>query len=363
MPTATEAIFYNLLSWLLVVIGWRLPSLTLTTSAPCASHAILVEAPGGLEQLALTPLELAASASAPEGASTANAARLVTVGYNVTACKRLPRSASLAWLPAEVPADHVIVRIQAFSINYADVTIRWGLYESAIRYVGYPICPGFDFAGVVEEVGEGVGVASGARVFGITFFGAYSERVLVPANQVRPLPTGVPKTLTLTEAAALPCACGTALHALKLAGFWPVPPVTSNRAVLIHSAGGGVGSMLVQMARALGCRPVVGVVGAPHKVASVAALGADVVIDKSSTSRGGLWKAAADAAPGGYAAVFDANGVATLAASYAALAQTGTLVVYGFHSNLPNGAMLHPLAWVRMISGVLRMPRFEPMGT
>ena len=159
----------------------------------------------------------------------------------------------------------------------ADVTIRWGLYESAIKFVGYPICPGFDFAGTVQAVGDGViGVKRGDPVFGITFFGAYSSRVLVPARQVRPLP----KNASAAEAAALPTGAGTALHALKLAGFWPTPPPTNNKSVLVHSAAGGVGSMLVQMAVACGCHPVIGVVGASHKVESVKRLGAHVVIDK-----------------------------------------------------------------------------------
>ena len=88
-------------------------------------------------------------------------------------------------------------------------------------------------------------------------------------------------------------------------------------------------------------------------------LGAHVVIDKSSTPD--LWAAATAAAPGGFAAIFDANGVATLADSYRSLAQTGTLCIYGFHTNLPSSASLSPLAWLRMAVGVLSMPKFEPM--
>jgi hypothetical protein len=96
-----------------------------------------------------------------------------------------------------------------------------------------------------------------------------------------------------------------------------------------------------------------------HKVAACEALGADVVIDKSSTP---LWETAERAAPRGYAAIFDANGVATLGASYAHLAQTGQLVTYGFHTNLPSGsAQLNPMAWARMALGLLRMPKFEPL--
>ena len=67
------------------------------------------------------------------------------------------------------------------------------------------------------------------------------------------------------------------------------------------------------------------------------------------------------AAPDGFAAIFDANGVATLAQSYAHLARTGKLVVYGFTTNLPSGAMLNPLAWVKMARDLVRLPRFDPM--
>ena len=88
-------------------------------------------------------------------------------------------------------------------VNYADVTIRWGLYESAIRFVGYPIVPGFDFAGVVEASGDPA-FAAGDDVLGITFFGAYSARVLVPARQCRRRPAALPAA----DAAALPGVVG-----------------------------------------------------------------------------------------------------------------------------------------------------------
>ena len=49
----------------------------------------------------------------------------------------------------------MVVRNKAFSINYADICIRWGLYESALRYVGWPIIPGFDLAGVIDRKSDG----------------------------------------------------------------------------------------------------------------------------------------------------------------------------------------------------------------
>ena len=78
------------------------------------------------------------------------------------------------------------------------------------------------FSGVVDRVGLDAGVSVGDRVVGITFFGAYSERVLVPTRQL----FGIPRGLTMAQAAAFPSVAGTALHALSLAGFWPQLPPT-----------------------------------------------------------------------------------------------------------------------------------------
>ena len=285
------AIRANVWSWLLVTLKIRKPRLQL---ADCDSKArcIVVLSPGGPERLEFWPLD----------------GRLATVGYNVpeSVAPRDPRSRSLTRVATAPPPGLVVVRITHFSVNYADVTIRWGLYESAIKFVGYPIVPGFDFSGIVEAVAAGVdNLRAGDAVFGITFFGAYSSRLLVPASQCRK----TPKALSAAEAAALPSVAGTALHAMALAQFWPAAPPTRNRAVLVHSAAGGVGSMLVQMAKTLGCAPVVGVVGAAHKIEACEACGADTVVCKAG--RSDWWDDVAAASPDGYAAIFDANGVAT----------------------------------------------------
>ena len=89
----------------------------------------------------------------------------------------------------------VVVRVRAFSINYADCCIRWGLYESANRFVGYPICPGFDVAGIVEEVIMPMSMSTttttiprfqkGDRVYGCSFFGKHGFSIIyffVPAR-------------------------------------------------------------------------------------------------------------------------------------------------------------------------------------
>jgi len=251
----------------------------------------------------------------------------------------------------------VLVRTSHFSVNYADITIRWGLYESALKYIGWPIVPGFDLCGVVEWAGSATRFRKGDPVYGFSLFGAYSTRVLVPASQLLPRPS----SLNEAAAAGLPAVAGTALHALSLAGLWPTPIARpQNSAAMVHSAAGGVGSMLVQMLKLVGCHPVVGVVGAADKVDKC---GAHHVIDKSQYRLAdGFWKEAEMISASGYCSIFDANGVSTLQQSYDHLSLCGRLIVYGFHTNLPLGAhRLNPLKWLGMGASMALMPKFDPM--
>lgn len=249
----------------------------------------------------------------------------------------------------------VLVRVSHFSVNYADVTIRWGLYESALRFVGWPIVPGFDFAGVIEVAAPDSGFDVGEEVFGFTMFGAYSSSILCPAHQLR----RKPKVLSMAAASATPAVSATALHAVALAGGWPKAPESNNKAALVHSAAGGVGSKLIQMLKLCGFSPIVGVVGNSKKVSVCKRLGADVVIDKSTED---LWAVAQAISPDGYAAIFDANGVSTLGDSYEHLTRNGKLVTYGFHSNIPKASQfISPLEWLKMIGRLVMMPRFDAL--
>jgi NADPH:quinone reductase-like Zn-dependent oxidoreductase len=244
-------------------------------------------------------------------------------------------------------AGEVVVRTEAAGVNFADVVVRMGLYPSATKYVGWPITPGFEFAGVVTAIGEGVkGVTTGTRVFGVTRFGGYATHVVVPHDQVFRMPRG----FTGAEAAAFPAVFLTAYYALvELAGAKP------GQKVLVHSAAGGVGGALLQLARVAGCQAV-GVVGRREKVDVARSLGAHAVIDKSTED---LWRMAKRHAPDGYDAVFDANGVSTLHESYDHLATPGRLVVYGFHSMLVRGRGRPN--WAKLAYDWARTPRFDPM--
>jgi synaptic vesicle membrane protein VAT-1 len=165
------AVFANLLSWFVATwfASW-LPKLLPTiaeqdfgpTPDPNQTRCITIGRPGGKEQLRLIRLK-------PD---------FVTCGYNVpngspfikvtpapstaSSSQEDPDTTSAAAsAPPTTPA--VVVRVHSFSINYADCCIRWGLYESANKFVGYPIVSGFDIAGVVEQVMDGGDSRLGTR--------------------------------------------------------------------------------------------------------------------------------------------------------------------------------------------------------
>src|SRR6185436_16595067 len=88
--------------------------------------------------------------------------------------------------PDPVPGPgEVAVDVAAAGVNFADVAVRMGVYESAKKYVGWPITPGFELAGRVRAVGAGVtDVDVGQAVLGITRFGGYASSISVPRHQV-----------------------------------------------------------------------------------------------------------------------------------------------------------------------------------
>ena len=243
-------------------------------------------------------------------------------------------------------AGEVRLRVEACGVNYADGIIRMGLYESAKRLHGYPITPGFEVAGVVDAIGEGVeGWHVGDRAIGVTLFGGYTSAICLPVDRAFPTPAA----LSSDQAAAIPTVFLTAWFMAHR----QVHPRAGER-WLVHSAAGGVGGALLQLARLAGVE-VIGVVGSTHKVEAAKALGAAHVIDKSC----GDWVAAAKAiAPAGFYAVFDANGVATLQASFDLLAPMGKLVIYGFASMLPKDGRVN---WLKLAWDWWRTPRFNPL--
>ncbi|MBU0678402.1 MAG: medium chain dehydrogenase/reductase family protein [Verrucomicrobia bacterium] len=242
-------------------------------------------------------------------------------------------------------SGEVLIQVEAIGVNYADCVVRMGLYSSARHYGGYPITPGFEVAGTVAALGEEVeGPSIGTAVIGLTRFGGYATQVVVSADMAFP----IPKKITMAEAAAFPTVFVTAWY-----GLIKLCHPEKGETVLIHSAAGGVGTALVQLAKIAQCR-VTGVVGSSHKVDVVKALGADAVIDKSQEN---LWTRAEQMAPEGYDIVLDANGVSTLQDSYNHLGKGGRLVIYGFHTMLPQEGRMN---WLKLAWNYMRTPRFSP---
>lgn len=239
----------------------------------------------------------------------------------------------------------VLIATKAAGVNYADCCVRWGVYASAKKYIGWPITPGFEFSGQVLE-SNSTRFKPGDSVVGITRFGGYASHIVVPDYQL----FFKPKELSYLEAAAFPAVFLTAYHAL----FHHIH-LKKNMNLLIHSAAGGVGSSLVQLAKIHGCRTV-GVVGSSHKVEFVRTLGADVVIDKSQQD---LWLEARNAAPDGYDLILDANGPETLWQGYQHLRPMGKLIVYGSHTLLPKkGGRIN---YFKAGLGLLRNRKFDPL--
>ena len=252
--------------------------------------------------------------------------------------------------PRPIPQNNeVLVAVSAAGVNFADIFVRLGLYKSGRELVGWPITPGFEFAGQVVQCGQGVsGFAEGMQVFGVTRFGGYSSHLCVPINQLFAIPQD--SKFTSDQWAAFPAVFLTAYH-----GLFHNIVLRPDMQILVHSAAGGVGGALLQLGKIAGCRRT-GVVGSSHKVDTAREYGAEFIIDKSKED---LWARTEETCPQGFDVVFDGNGPATLNESYRHLAPSGKLVSYGFHSML---SVRWGLAnYFKLIWQYFRVPRFNPL--
>ena len=243
-----------------------------------------------------------------------------------------------------------LVDVAAASVNFADCAVRMGIYASAKEYVGWPITPGFDFAGTVTALGPN-GDASpalsiGDRVFGVARFGAYTDRIAVPAAQLMPLPEG----WSFEQGAAFPVVNLTAWYALEL-----MAGARAGETMLVHSAAGGVGGAALALAGRMGLRRI-GVVGREQKEAIARARGADEVIVRA---RDDVWSRVEELAPEGIDVLLDSDGGPGLRPAYRHLAPGGRLVVYGAATMLRRGKGKPD--WLKLIWSFLRTPRFHPL--
>ena len=170
---------------------------------------------------------------------------------------------------ADVPVPSVgpgqiVVRVEACGVNFIDVYHRIGLYPNPL-----PLVPGMEGAGVVAAVGPGVSLfREGDRVAWANVLGSYAEQALLPADRAVAVPPGL---RAHTAAAAM--LQGMTAHYLCTSTF----PLATGHTCLVHAAAGGVGLLLVQMAKRRGAR-VIGTVGTEAKAALAREAGADEVV-------------------------------------------------------------------------------------
>lgn len=207
----------------------------------------------------------------------------------------------------EPQAGEILVRVHAAGVNPADAKIRSGMFKTN-KTRTFPLILGFDVAGVVEQIGDGVShVGVGDAVYANMRGGAYAEYVAFEANVAAPKP----QSLDFVQAASVPVAAVTAWQALFDHGG-----LQAGQTVLIHAAAGGVGSFAVQFAHDKGAR-VIGTASARNHD-FLRKLGADEVIDYTTTR---FEEAVKDVD-----VVFDTMGGETQARSWGVLKPSGVLV-------------------------------------
>ncbi len=214
----------------------------------------------------------------------------------------------------QVAAGEVRIEVRAAGINFADLLARTGMYPDA---PAPPCVVGYEVAGVVEAVGDGVdSVSVGDRVMAATRFGGHAELCTVAAGDVIPLP----ERLSFEQGAAVPVNYGTAYAGLVLMGG-----LRQGNRVLIHAAAGGVGLAAVQIAAARGAE-VFGTASA-SKHDAIRAHGVDHPIDYRTVD---FEDAVARLTGGdGVDIAFDAIGPSSFRKDYRLLRPGGKLVCYG----------------------------------
>jgi NADPH2:quinone reductase len=173
----------------------------------------------------------------------------------------------LGWAEVDSPtpaSDEILVDVVAAGLNFIDTYHRTGLYPVAL-----PFIPGLEGAGTVAEVGSDVsGFSAGDTVAWSGLPGTYAEQVALRADQVVPVPGGVDP-----EVAAAVMLQGMTAHYLVNDTF----PLSEGDNCLIHAGAGGVGLLLIQMAKMRGAT-VFSTVGSPDKAKLAEGAGADHVV-------------------------------------------------------------------------------------
>lgn len=210
-------------------------------------------------------------------------------------------------------SGQVLVDVHAAGVSFPDLLQTQGKYQDVKPL---PFVLGSEVAGVVRTAPAGSGLAPGDRVAALTGSGGFSETVAVDAAYVLPLPA----ELTFEAGAAMPMNYLTAVYALKHRGR-----LASGEVVLIHGAGGGIGTACIQVTRACG-GTAIGVVSSDAKARAVLAAGAEHAVQAD----GFLARVRELTNGAGVNIVADPVGGERFTDSVRALASEGRVLVIGF---------------------------------
>ncbi|MFC4713257.1 quinone oxidoreductase family protein [Planococcus dechangensis] len=179
-----------------------------------------------------------------------------------------PEVLKLQEVPKPEPKENeVLIKVEAISVNFADVKARLGQYHGVLA--NEPFTPGLDCAGVIEQVGSAVvDFSVGERVSAFPSSGSYAEYVVASDRLVYK----IPEKIKFEEAAAILTVGITAFNVLhKIARIQP------GESVLIHAAAGGIGTTAIQLAKLAGVQEIYGTVGSEEKMELVTQLGARAI--------------------------------------------------------------------------------------
>lgn len=232
-------------------------------------------------------------------------------------------------------SDEIVIRVESAAVNFMDVMTRRG--DEVVQPTPLPFTPGYEVAGVIAATGEGAhGMEIGTRVIAMTRRG-YAEYAIASANKVVPIPPGVD-----IDIAASLMSAGVAATLLVTESAKLMP----GESIFVPAAGGGMGSYVVQIAKAVGASPIIAGASTAEKRRAALDMGADEAIDYRVSD----WPNEVKRLTGGKGVdvALDMIGPAHLSTTATALAVFGRLIEYGAvsgYSGRVDGAVLESMMY------------------
>jgi NADPH:quinone reductase len=232
-------------------------------------------------------------------------------------------------VPEPGPGE-VRVRVLVTSAAFTDVMIRKGMYPDVKERP--PFTPGYDMVGIVDATGAGATrFRPGERVADLTTIGAYGKYICLPEDRLTP----VPENVSDVDALGMILSAVTPWQMLRR-----VAKMRAGQSLLIHGAGGAVGTVMLQLARDAGIKAFGTDVAAKHDL--IRSLGGTAIHAEAPEA------ALLEATDGGVDAVFDPLGGESLPRSLHALKPGGTLVAFGFGNEVLGRGGSIPMDFVKL---------------